>query len=261
MILQHSAESKLEETDFEVPNTIQALLRPYQIEERWLAHHHANGLGACLADDMGLGKTLQTLTLLCYVKAGLKTEAIDKATQLSLFDAMPVQRTALQALIVVPYSLVFNWLAEIRKFAPSLIALNHTGVDRSKDFKILKTFDIILTSYQTLLRDEVLFSKIDFRYIVLDEAHYIKNRESKIFQVVRSLRTHYRISLSGTPIENSLSDLWSQMEFINPSILQSYAHFKKHYQDAIEKQRDEAVLSELKMLVSPHPPSHQGRST
>ncbi|MBK8698116.1 MAG: SNF2 helicase associated domain-containing protein [Saprospiraceae bacterium] len=132
----HSAESKLEETDFEVPNTIQALLRPYQIEgARWLAHHHANGLGACLADDMGLGKTLQTLTLLCYVKAGLKTEAIDKATQLSLFDAMPVQRTALQALIVVPYSLVFNWLAEIRKFAPSLIALNHTGLT---DRRILK---------------------------------------------------------------------------------------------------------------------------
>ena len=242
-----------EDLQFDIPDTIQASLRPYQYEgARWLVTHYKNGLGACLADDMGLGKTLQTLTLLCHVKSRMK-EVVESGTlQLSLFDTYTTTRSALQALIVLPSSLVFNWMSEIKKFAPSLMVTIHTGPDRSRDYRALQHFDIILTTYQTLTRDETLFDKISLSYVVLDEAHYIKNRDSNIFKVVKALKTEHRLSLSGTPIENSLADLWSQMDFINPDILHTYAHFKKHYQDAIEKNKNEEVLAELKKLLSPY---------
>lgn len=245
--------TEMVKVDFKVPSSIQAMLRPYQRQgAEWLVNHYSNGLGACLADDMGLGKTLQTLTLLCFVKDNLVQEAPTQQVQLSLFDAMPVQRNALKALIVVPSSLAFNWMYEIKKFAPGLVATVHTGNNRSKDVRTLKEFDIIVTSYSILLKDHALLSKIEYSCIILDEAHYIKNRNSKIFEAVRTLKTEQRVSLSGTPIENSLADLWAQMEFINPDILGSYTEFKKNYQDRIEKNRDDEALNELKLILGPY---------
>ncbi|HRG65530.1 MAG TPA: DEAD/DEAH box helicase, partial [Saprospiraceae bacterium] len=110
----------------------------------------------------------------------------------------------------------------------------------------------IVTSYAILLKDHPLLSKIDFNCVILDEAHYIKNRNSKIFEAVRTLKTEQRVSLSGTPIENSLADLWAQMEFINPDILGSYPEFKRNYQDPIEKNKDEEALNELKLILGPY---------
>lgn len=247
------ASTELVKVDFAVPSSIQAMLRPYQRQgAEWLVNHYSNGLGACLADDMGLGKTLQTLTLLCFVKDNLVQEVPPQQVQLSLFDVMPAPRNALRALIVVPSSLAFNWMYEIKKFAPSLVATVHTGSNRSKDIRTLKEFDIIVTSYSILLKDHALLSKIDYNCIILDEAHYIKNRNSKIFEAVRTLKTEQRVSLSGTPIENSLADLWTQMEFINPDILGSFAQFKKNYQDRIEKNKDEEALAELKLILGPY---------
>ena len=247
--------SQTDELDYEVSPLLLAELRPYQKEgAKWLVRHHINGLGACLADDMGLGKTVQTLAVLLYAKESLKanfsqSEGIPK--QLSLFEEYVETRKALCSLIVLPASLVFNWESEIRKFAPSLMVKRHVGKERSKDFKALIHFDLILTTYQTLLKDTALFSKINFHYIVLDESHYIKNRDSKIFNQLTQLKTENRISLSGTPIENSLADLWSQMQFINPDILGDYNFFKKHFQDPIQKDRDESAISELRQLVAP----------
>ena len=247
------AEEAFEKIDFAVPKGIQAMLRPYQKQgAEWLVNHYNNRLGACLADDMGLGKTLQTLTTLYFIKENLIDEQVTGQVQLSLFDAPPATRKSLRALIVVPSSLVFNWMYEIKKFAPGLMATLHVGHARNKNIRALQDFDIIVTSYAILLKDVALFAKMKFSCVILDEAHYIKNRNSKIFDAVRSLATDQRISLSGTPIENSLADLWTQMEFINPDILGTYPEFKRRYQDRIEKASDEEALAELKLILGPY---------
>lgn len=240
---------------FELPSILHAKLRPYQYNgAKWLVKHYKNGMGACLADDMGLGKTLQTLTLLCHVKESMGSEVVTdqkSPVQLSLFDTYTTQRKALQSMIVVPASLIFNWEREIKKFAPSFMVKVHTGADRSKDANALIHFDIILTSYPIALKDSKVLEQINFEYIIIDEAHYIKNRESKIFKALNAFKAKNKVSLSGTPIENSLADLWSQMQFINPDILLSYGQFKKMYQDPIEKERDEKAIIELKQLLHP----------
>ena len=247
------AEEAFEKIEFTVPKGIQAMLRPYQKQgAEWLVNHYNNRLGACLADDMGLGKTLQTLTTLYFIKENLIPEQVSTQVQLSLFDAPPATRKSLRALIVVPSSLVFNWMYEIKKFAPGLMAALHVGQARNKNIRALQDFDIIVTSYAILLKDVALFAKMNFSCVILDEAHYIKNRNSKIFDAVRSLATDQRISLSGTPIENSLADLWTQMEFINPDILGTYPEFKRRYQDRIEKAGDEEALAELKLILGPY---------
>ena len=245
-----------QETRFEditISKALQAQLRPYQMEgAKWLIAHYENGLGACLADDMGLGKTVQTLAVLLHAKDKMKTAPVYEAPrQLSLFEEYTEQRSALCALIVLPSSLIFNWENEIKKFAPSLMITKHLGNDRVKKASGLQHYDIVLTTYQTMVRDFDLLASIEFSYIVLDESHYIKNRDSKVFQQVTKLKTQNRISLSGTPIENSLADLWSQMQFINPDILGNYGFFKKHYRDPIEKDRDEQAIEELRQLLQP----------
>ncbi len=241
--------------DFQIPSLLKAELRPYQYDgAKWLVKHYINGLGACLADDMGLGKTLQTLALLCHVKEQLGSEVVTDAKgtmQLNLFDVYTTQRKALTTLIIVPSSLIFNWEREVKKFAPSLMLKIHTGPDRTKDYRALTNFDIILTSYPIAAKDEMLLEKINYEYIIIDEAHYIKNRDSKIFKALNRLQSKNKISLSGTPIENSLADLWSQMQFINPDILLTYPKFKKMYQDPIEKNKDENAATELKQLINP----------
>lgn len=241
------------EIDFTVPKLLKAQLRKYQLEGvEWLATHYANGLGACLADDMGLGKTLQTIAMMLHAKEHLK-ESSDSTLQrqLSLFDTFTEENKPLRALILVPSSLTFNWKSELKKFAPSLTTYSHVGPKRSKHEVSLLSYDVIISTYQTALRDKELMKKIEFEYIVLDECQYIKNRNSKIFQALSELHAKHKISLSGTPIENSLADLWSQMEFINPEILGSYSFFKKHYQYPIEKARDVDAIEELKTVLEP----------
>ena len=246
-----------EDFAFDVPQSVNATLRPYQYEgAKWLVKHYKNKLGACLADDMGLGKTLQTLTLLQYVKDEISKEKVietnvEAPMQLSLFDAYVEKRKPLTSLIVCPATLAYNWEREIKKFTSSLMSITHIGDARNKKPNALAQFDIIITSYQTLLKDLKLFEQIEFQYTVLDEAHYIKNRDSQIFKAINKIKTSNKISLSGTPIENSLSDLWSQMEFINPDILGSYPSFKKFFQEPIEKQKDEETMIELKKILSP----------
>jgi len=245
--------------DFQVSEKLKAELRPYQLEGvRWMVNLYQQGLGACLADDMGLGKTLQTIAVLLFAKekrAQLSTEGITvnaAGSQLGLFgqDDQTGDLTPLNALIVLPASLVFNWEQEIRKFAPSLQVYKYVG-NRQKDIRILQRFDVLLTTYHTALRDKEILGQLEFEYIVLDESQQIKNKNSKIFAAVNSLQARHKISLSGTPIENSLADLWAQMQFINPKLLGSYRFFQQEFITPIEKQQDEEKKLRLRTLVQP----------
>ncbi|MBE0392813.1 DEAD/DEAH box helicase [Flavobacterium sp. PL002] len=238
--------------EFVISRLVKATLRPYQTEGvKWLLEHYQNGMGACLADDMGLGKTLQTLTTLVAVQEQLENQQRE-AEQLDLFgNVIPQAKEYLKVLVVLPSSLVFNWYNEARKFTPHLRRIQYVGNDRKLIAKKLARYDLVFTSYAIASRDVAILEKYQFRFLILDESQYIKNKNSKIFKAINQIKADNRISLSGTPIENSLDDLWSQMEFINPDILGSHAFFVKNYKIPIEKNQDETVLAELKTLISP----------
>jgi len=251
-------EEKLDADDYSPSQKLKAELRPYQLEGvRWLVKLYRSELGGCLADDMGLGKTLQTIAVLLYAKeqraAKMESDPAGKP-QLSLFDTVPDADVLkpLNALIILPASLVYNWESEIRQFAPSLSTYKHIGPKRHKDSRILARYDVVLTTYQTALRDVELLRKIEHEYIVLDESHYIKNRESKIFKAINNLEARHKVSLSGTPIENSLSDLWSQMQFINPNLLGNFSFFRREFINPIEKHQQEDKKDRLRKLVDPY---------
>ncbi len=233
-------------------NLLKTVLRPYQIEGvKWLLKHYENGLGACLADDMGLGKTLQTLATLVAVQEQLTIEKTENI-QTDLFgNEISVPKEYLKTLIVLPSSLVFNWYNEARKFTPHFRRVQYTGSDRKIFSRKLEKYDLIFTSYAIVSRDISILEKYNFRYLILDESQYIKNKNSKIFKAINKIKSSHKISLSGTPIENSLDDLWSQMQFINPNILGNYTFFVENYKLPIEKNQDENSLLELKKLISP----------
>lgn len=239
------------EIHFAPSSNLKASLRDYQTEGvKWLLNHQQNHLGACLADDMGLGKTLQTLAVLQFTKDQLQVQEAPQSIDL-FSDVTPVA-PPLKALIVTPSSLVFNWKNESKKFTPSLKSIVYTGSDRKKIVSKLHLYDLVFTSYSIISKDIALLKKMDFRYLILDESHYIKNKNSKIFEAINQVQTQNKISLSGTPIENSLDDLWSQMQFINPDLLGSYAFFANYFKLPIQKNQDPKAISELKKLVQPY---------
>ncbi|MEN2401571.1 DEAD/DEAH box helicase [Flavobacterium sp. MC2016-06] len=231
---------------------LKATLRPYQIDGvKWLLDHFNSNFGACLADDMGLGKTLQTLAVLVAVQEQLGFTT--KTTNFDLFaNETTVERQPLKALIVLPSSLVFNWYNEAGKFTPHFSKMQYIGNDRKLLQSRLDSSDLIFTSYSIIHRDISILEKYNFRYLILDESQYIKNKNSKIFKAINTINTTHKIALSGTPIENSLDDLWSQMQFINPDILGSFAFFTENFKNPIEKKQDENSLSELKNLIQPY---------
>lgn len=241
--------------DFKPSHLLKAELRPYQLDGvKWLVQLYENDLGACLADDMGLGKTLQTIAALMYAKEQKsKQNSENGGLQLGLFHSADADfLQPLHALIVLPASLIFNWEAELQRFAPSLSVYRHVGNKRHKDARLLARFDVLLTTYQTALRDVELLQKIEFEYIVLDESQQIKNKDSKVFKAINELQARHKISLSGTPIENSLADLWSQMQFINPNLLGSFTFFQRAFITPIEKRNDEDKKTQLRSLVAPY---------
>ena len=246
---------KAKELDYELPQGIKADLRSYQKKGYdWMRALHDYQFGGCLADDMGLGKTLQTLSLmksLSQVKVQQKISSSKE--QLSLFDAGTEgnKTTPPTSLIVVPTSLVHNWEAEINKFAPDLRYLKHTGMQRTKDPKIFADFDLVITSYGIVRNDLDMLQRFGFYYLILDESQYIKNPGSKIYKAITSLNSEYRLVLTGTPIENSLTDLWAQINFLNPGLLGNLSFFKKEFVNRIEKNKDEQQKEKLQMLIQP----------
>ncbi|MEO6174147.1 MAG: DEAD/DEAH box helicase [Flavobacterium circumlabens] len=242
----------IHKAEYTSSDLLKATLRPYQIDGvKWLLGHFNSNLGACLADDMGLGKTLQTLAVLVAVQEQLAFTT--KTTNFDLFqNETVIEREPLKALIVLPSSLVFNWYNEALKFTPHFSKMQYIGNDRKLLLNRLEASDLIFTSYNIVHRDISILEKYNFRYLILDESQYIKNKNSKIFKAINKINTAHKMALSGTPIENSLDDLWSQMQFINPDILGSYAFFAENFKIPIEKKQDENSLYELKNLIQPY---------
>ena len=240
----------------EIPETVNACLRSYQVEGfSWMHKLYENGFGGCLADDMGLGKTLQTLTLLAgTLKAeGDEPEKKQKkqTQQLSLFGETPVQQSFRSSLIIVPTSLVHNWMNEITKFTPSLKSYAFVGSSREKLEKVCSENDIVITSYGVLRNDLEQFLSYNFHYVILDESQMIKNPASKTYQTVLQMKSDYRLVLTGTPIENALTDLWAQMNFVNPGLLGGLTFFKNEFHIPIERRGDKEKQAKLKQLIAP----------
>ncbi len=217
--------------DYPLPKNLNATLRPYQqAGYNWLQFLNEYNFGGCLADDMGLGKTLQTLTLLQREKE----KGDNSAT-----------------LLVMPTSLVYNWEMEAKKFVPELKILLYTGTYREKNVERFADYDVVMTSYGITRIDVDILKKYHFNYIILDESQSIKNPNSNIAKAVKQLKSKYRLILTGTPIENSTLDLWSQMSFINPGLLGSQSFFKNDFLTAIEKKNDETKKKKLYSIIKP----------
>lgn len=190
------------------PASFDGQLRPYQRDGLgWFRFLEQFGFGGCLADDMGLGKTVEVLALLEARRARRETSGNGNGQPHT-------------TLAVVPRSLIFNWKQEAARFAPRLRVLDHTGAERVRTgYDHFEEYDLVLTTYGTLLRDIVHLSAFEFDYVILDEAQAIKNADTASSKAARLLRGRHRLCLSGTPIENRLSELWSLFEFLNPGML------------------------------------------
>ncbi len=244
-----------------LPANLKAKLRAYQEEGfHWMFHLYKNGFGGCLADDMGLGKTLQTLSLLLKLKRSKNlisevSDPLETKGQFALFgDEKAEENIQSASLIVLPTSLVHNWDNEIKKFTPALKTYKHVGVQRKKAVdmeKISRFYDVILTTYGTVRNDVEILSKTEFFYLILDESQFIKNPASKTYKAVMKLQAKHRLVLTGTPIENSLSDLWSQMNFLNKGILGNLAFFKNTFITPIEKHQNKEQQEKLQLLIRP----------
>ena len=218
------------QADIPVPAGIHATLRPYQ--ERgysWLYRNMRIGFGSIIADDMGLGKTLQVITLLQRIKDD--GQLADK-----------------RALIVVPTGLITNWQAELQRFAPGLTVFTYHGSQRS-----LKAFDadILLTTYGVLRSDITKLKKLPWRVAIIDEAQNIKNADTAQSKAVRSIPADTHIAMSGTPVENRLSEFWSIMDFCNSGYLGTAKSFKEDFANPIQRQGDEQVAERFRRIAAP----------
>ena len=247
--------------DLQLPQNLKAQLRVYQEEGfKWMYGLFKNGMGGCLADDMGLGKTLQTLTLLLKLKRTkpnpVNHNSSSDSGQLDIFSkSEDTEETGQPAsLIVLPTSLVHNWYNEIQKFTPVLKVFNYTGTQRKKveDIKHVSAYyDVILTTYGTVRNDIDLLSGTEFFYLILDESQSIKNSASKTYKALMGMKARHKLVITGTPIENSLSDLWSQMNFLNPGLLGNLAFFKRSFITPIEKHGSEDQQEKLQLMIRP----------
>lgn len=218
---------------YEVPHGLKQILRNYQKEGyRWLKTMAHYGFGGILADDMGIGKTIQVITLL---------------------EDARIQGNNLPSIVICPSSLLLNWSNEIQKFAPSLrVGVIHGSAEvRAEMIASTQEFNVIITSYDYLKRDIELFDETVFLYQILDEAQYIKNQTTKNAQTVKLVNAHHRFALTGTPIENSLAEIWSIFDYLMPDYLFSYAYFKKQFEVGIVKYEDEQALQSLRKMVEP----------
>lgn len=216
-----------------LPEGLQHPLRPYQkAGYDWLYFLQEFSFGGCLADEMGLGKTVQILSLLLKEKE---------------------QGNSAPSLVVVPTSLVFNWGKEVQKFTPSLQVYVHHGLERLDNMPKIKKKnpDIILTTYGTLRNDTELFKNEKFHYIILDESQQIKNPLTHAAKSVYGLKSSYKLALTGTPIENSAIELWSQFTFLNPGLLGKMDYFKNTFATKIEQEKDKDKAAALKNMVHP----------
>jgi superfamily II DNA or RNA helicase len=222
-------------TDTQMPVNFRGELRSYQkAGYNWFSFLREYNFGGCLADDMGLGKTIQTLAMLQKLK-----------------EEDEMNNTHSTSLIIMPTSLIYNWLNEAKKFTPKLKILAHTGSNRNKDVSQFIKYDIVITTYGITRVDVNEIQDFYFNYIILDESQNIKNPSSKSFKSVRLLKSRHKLVLSGTPVENSVGDLWTQLTFLNPGLLGTQAFFNEEYVQAIEKRKDEEKAKKLQAIIKP----------
>jgi hypothetical protein len=214
------------------PAGLQATLRDYQLEGlAWMQFLREYGLAGILADDMGLGKTVQTLAHILVEKQSGRLTA--------------------PALVVAPTSLMDNWQQEALRFAPELRVLVLQGKQRLEQFDQIGRFDLVLTTYALLPRDEEHWRRHEFHLLILDEAHYIKNPRSKVAQSAALLNARHRLCLTGTPVENHLGELWAQFHFLLPGLLGDEKAFNRDFRQPIEKHGDAARRALLGRRIKP----------
>lgn len=215
-----------------LPTGFTGELRPYQkAGYDWMHFLHDYQFGGCLADDMGLGKTIEALAFLLSLRTGSHTQAAD--------------------LIVLPRSLLVNWQREAARFVPSLRLHEYYGAEREAGAAVFDQYDLVLTTYGTMMRDIETLREYKFHYVVLDESQAIKNPLAKTSKAARLLRSDHRLVLTGTPVENNTFELWSQFAFLNPGLLGSLEYFKREFSSPIENRGDEAAAQMLRALVYP----------
>lgn len=218
--------------EYAVPDELKNILRDYQkVGFKWLKTLAHYGFGGILADDMGLGKTLQVIAFVLSEKSYSK----------------------LPALVIAPTSLVYNWMDEVDKFAPELKVAVISGVQEERQLQLsdISGADLVITSYPLIRRDIELYSKLEFSYCFLDEAQHIKNPNTINAKSVKQINAKGYFALTGTPIENSLTELWSIFDFIMPGYLLSHNKFVKRFESPIIKDSDEKALRELTLHIKP----------
>ena len=227
----------VEDSDYEVPAQMAPVLRGYQKNGyRWLMTLRDLGFGGILADDMGLGKSLQMLTFLYTAREEARING--------------EQRTSL---LVCPASLVYNWMEEVIKFAPDMKTLLVTGTASEREAMLegWNQYDLLITSYDLLKRDEQYYTDKTFYCQILDEAQNIKNYQTKAAKAAKKIQAQIRFALTGTPIENRLSELWSIFDYLMPGILGSYGAFRKKYELPIVQDGDGGISKRLQRMISP----------
>jgi len=231
---KQSGEAKLECPPL---GELESVLRPYQKHGvAWLRFLRENGFGGILADEMGLGKTLQTL-------AFLQSRTSD--------SSLPKVEGCCSTLVVCPTSLVFNWVAEVKKFTPGLRVLALHGPDRHRLFEQISQCDIVVTSYALIRRDADRYRELEFDTVVLDEAQHIKNRQTQNAQAVKAVRSRHRLVLTGTPLENSVLDLWSIFDFLMPGYLGTAQDFRERYELPITRDKNVEAQARLARRLRP----------
>ncbi len=224
----------IDDADFIVPDSLKNVLRRYQkVGYRWLRTLDRYGFGGILADDMGLGKTVQVIAVLLATKNEEQDHNV--------------------SLVISPASLVYNWQAEIEKFAPELKVCTVTGTspERAQKIKKAQDYDVLITSYDLLKRDIVEYEGIQFRYEIIDEAQYIKNHTTSASKSVKIISSTTRFALTGTPIENRLSELWSIFDYLMPGFLYRYETFRNQFEKPIVLHHDDDTMERLKNMVTP----------
>lgn len=215
--------------EIKIPSALNAELRDYQIDGfKWMSRLAEWSAGGCLADDMGLGKTVQAISFF-----------VRKASE------GPI-------MVVAPVSVVKNWVNELQRFAPNLnpIVLNEVN-ERSEILSNLQAFDVLITSYGILVREEEQLSEKQWNIVCLDEAHIIKNRDTKMSSAAMKLNAIHRVILTGTPIQNNLSELWNLFQFLNPGLLGTFEHFTQRFINPITLRQDKECQRQLRRIISP----------